>query len=765
MLEQQKILAFLDHFSVITVGESKRPNFSWKKQQAEKLSKEELIKNLNYQGGIIKQDGLEIPPTTGFGLVTGFEDLECVDIDTKVFSTQVEKDDFWNEYLPTLKDAIVDFDKKFALYETRSGGFHILYRSKRVEGNQVLAKLKGHKEAVIETRGTGGYIFAYPKGQKGLLTYFDLQYVSDADRETLWNISKAYNHVEQEPEKPKRDAKIYQEGEITPWDDFNQQTDIWTVIQDEFIIPKNGVKSKFYCIKRHGTKEYKSGVVFTDRNCAYLHSTGTIYPAQKLISPFLAYTYKNHNGNFSEASKDLYVQGFGSRLKKLIEENKPVVKVEKETVNNIEFPLDIFPEPYQYFINECAQKLDAKPEFMGVSLVWLLSVIVGNSLEIEVKKGWLENGVVWISVVAKAGIGKTPSINNIINPLNKLNFREVKKYYEAMEAYEHWKGLSKEEKKTYPEPPQPKKMQFLVNDITLEALVDLHAENDNAVGVFKDELAGWIKDMNKYREGSDLEFWLSCWSGKSVTVNRVTRKSSFIEKPFIPVLGGIQPTILESFSTETNKENGFLDRMLFSFPDETRINYYNENEMHYTDLKWYEDSILALYETVKRGLVKRDVNNNIEPMRCAFSQEGKAEWKRIFNKISDFQNDENENEYLKSMYPKQKSYIPRFALLLHFLNSSENKDAKMQIIDKKAVLDAERLSDYFVLQAKKIKLNSVETHELKSVSKKAETTAEKLKAIYLADPEFNRTKVANLLGVSRQQIIRLLKQLENPEKK
>jgi DNA-binding transcriptional regulator LsrR (DeoR family) len=59
----------------------------------------------------------------------------------------------------------------------------------------------------------------------------------------------------------------------------------------------------------------------------------------------------------------------------------------------------------------------------------------------------------------------------------------------------------------------------------------------------------------------------------------------------------------------------------------------------------------------------------------------------------------------------------------------------------------------------------VETHELKSVSKKAETTAEKLKAIYLADPEFNRTKVANLLGVSRRQIIRLVNEFQNPEKK
>ena len=58
---------------------------------------------------------------------------------------------------------------------------------------------------------------------------------------------------------------------------------------------------------------------------------------------------------------------------------------------------------------------------------------------------------------------------------------------------------------------KPRKSQFIADDITIEALVDLHQESKNSVGVFKDELAGWFKDMNKYREGSDLQFWLCKW--------------------------------------------------------------------------------------------------------------------------------------------------------------------------------------------------------------------------------------------------------------
>ena len=73
---------------------------------------------------------------------------------------------------------------------------------------------------------------------------------------------------------------------------------------------------------------------------------------------------------------------------------------------------------------------------MGVSLLWLISTSISNSFDVEVKRGWKENGVVWIAVVGKAGLGKTPSINNIINPLMKVNSNEIKKFIQESEKYE-----------------------------------------------------------------------------------------------------------------------------------------------------------------------------------------------------------------------------------------------------------------------------------------------------------------------------------------
>lgn len=754
MLELNKVLKFLDYFSIITVGSNKVPNHLWKEQQTKKLSKEVFIKHYSNA------------TSTNFGLVTGFEDLEVIDVDLKVFSTTKEKVDFWEELISLLKESIFDFEEKFVIYKTKSAGYHILYKSKRVEGNLKLSSLKGHKEAVIETRGVGGYVFAYPDNKVSKKSYFDIEYISDDDRENLMRVCKSFNYVEPVKEiiEPKIKKKFTQEG-LSPWDDFNNQNSVWDVVSDEFTVIKDTPKRIF--IKRHGATSAHSGYIYKDDNLMFLHSTGTIYPHETQLSPYASFTYKYHNGNFSESAKDLYEQGFGERL---VNTQKPPNPPEDRVVLNkddLVFPIDIFPKNIQNYILECNQTLDSSVDYLGCSLLWLISLCVGNSMTIEVKRGWKEIATVWIAVVGKAGIGKTPSIDNIIFPLKKINNREIKKYIKKHDEFAEYSSLSAKEKKEVPEVDKPRKTQFIANDITLEALVDLHQESDNAVGVFKDELAGWFKDMNKYKQGSDVEFWLSTWSGDSVNLNRITRAGSFVDKPLIPVLGGIQPSIFSTFYTDENKDNGFMDRMLMTFPD-LEVELYNENEMSYEAIQWYSDNIISFFEKMRNSRIQRDAEGVIDPHVLSWDEESKEEWKRIFNKITELQNSPDENEYLKSMLPKQKTYIPRFAMLIHVFNCHmENQMDKIAKISKDSILKAERLSDYFINMAKKVKVDAQEVSQIKESSKagKGLNNFEKYKEIIKGNPDANVSKISEILGVSRTTIYKYKKELETKNEK
>jgi len=731
-------------FSIIPCADNKAPVGAWKKYQSEARTPEQI----------------EQLTSPRHGIVTGYNNLEVIDIDCKVLSTLREQKEFWDEYYGFLKDNIDDFEKKFVIKKTLNKGFHILYRCKTLKGNTKIAKLKGSSEALIESRGVGGMVIAY-EDTLSKINYHQIQEITEEDREILWSCSRTYNYVEEIPIEPKKTKVEFQEHEIACWEDFNNKTDIFDVIGSDFTITANHAKK--YVIKRHGSSSPHSGYVYKEDNRMYLFSTGTIYPHEKQITPFIAYTWKNHNGDFSSAAKDLYQKGFGSRLKSKINELKKSIPAQDDVKLNIEdlvFPLEVFPADIQTYLIECNTKLDSSIEYMGCALLWLISVCIGNSIEVEVKKGWTENLSVWISIVGKAGLGKTPSISNVIFPLTKINSKEIKNYIKENEKYEHYNNLPKKEKDEHSEVQKPKKTQFIANDITLEALVDLHQESDNSVGVFKDELAGWLKDMNKYREGSDLEFWLSTWSGKSVNLNRLTRAGSFVEKPFIPVLGGIQPSIFNTFYTEENKDNGFMDRMLLCYPD-LKIDEYNDNEISEDILKWYKEIVISFYDTIK-GIIKRDEDGDIIQLTSKFSDEAKIEWKRMFNEMTLVQNDDNENQYLKSMYPKQKSYIPRFACLIHVFDEFFSEGGNTLLISKDSILKAEKLSKYFIATAKKIKLNSVDVSKLKNTitANKGKNEKEKLFEIWKLNNNFNKSETAELLGVSRVTIGKWTKEFE-----
>ena len=131
--------------SIIPVDENKCPIGAWKKYQTEARTKEDI-------------DNLNSPL---YGLITGYNNLEVIDIDLKVFSTLQEQNDFWNEYFSFLRDNIDDFDLKFVIYKTKRQGYHILYRCEKIQGNTKIARLKEHKEAIIESRGVGGMVVIY----------------------------------------------------------------------------------------------------------------------------------------------------------------------------------------------------------------------------------------------------------------------------------------------------------------------------------------------------------------------------------------------------------------------------------------------------------------------------------------------------------------------------------------------------------------------------------------------------------------------------
>ena len=110
------------------------------------------------------------------------------------------------------------------------------------------------------------------------------------------------------------------------------------------------------------------------------------------------------------------------------------------------------------------------------------------------------------------------------------------------------------------------------------------------------------------------------------------------------------------------------------------------------------------------------------------------------------------------MLSKQKSYVPRFALILNCLWTYDS-GYDFYWVNADIMKKAEKLSNYFIAMSKKIKIDMIENMELRDVVRdmKGSPTSEIIKAVYAMNPEFNKSELAELLNVTRQTIYKHIK--------
>src|SRR5262249_54047179 len=133
---------------------------------------------------------------------------------------------------------------------------------------------------------------------------------------------------------------------------------------------------------------------------------------------------------------------------------------------------------------------------------------------------------------------------------------------------------------------------------TLEALADLLAENPRGILFHQDELAGWALAMNQYKggKGADRKHWLSFWNGAGAIINRRNRPHAVVlHQPFIGVVGALQPDMLGELSDERGRQDGFIHRIQFSFPDPMPLAW-TEDEVCEDTLHAYDTMFERLWD-------------------------------------------------------------------------------------------------------------------------------------------------------------------------
>src|SRR3712207_1431233 len=122
-------------------------------------------------------------------------------------------------------------------------------------------------------------------------------------------------------------------------------------------------------------------------------------------------------------------------------------------------------------------------------------------------------------------------------------------------------------------PEEPVLKRYKTEDATVEKISEILLENPRGILVHRDELSGWLRNLDKQGREGDRSFYLESWNGTgSFDVDRIGRGSLHLSALCLSILGGIQPGPLSTYvyqATQGDKgDDGLLQRFqLLVWPD------------------------------------------------------------------------------------------------------------------------------------------------------------------------------------------------------
>jgi hypothetical protein len=118
------------------------------------------------------------------------------------------------------------------------------------------------------------------------------------------------------------------------------------------------------------------------------------------------------------------------------------------------------------------------------------------------------------------------------------------------------------------EPIPPPRPRVVVMDTSTEELQRLLAQNARGLLYHRDELAGWLGNMDRYGgKGGDRGFFLECWNGTAYDCDRVKFNGNplRIEHAALAMLGGMVPDKLRETLAEA--DDGLGVRFIYVWPE------------------------------------------------------------------------------------------------------------------------------------------------------------------------------------------------------
>lgn len=309
------------------------------------------------------------------------------------------------------------------------------------------------------------------------------------------------------------------------------------------------------------------------------------------------------------------------------------------------FPLNIFPDKILRLILNAEETIGLPVDFFASSILSAVSTAIRGKFRLEFKDSFVESAALMMVLVGRPGINKSHPLKIALEPLYELE----------KESYNEYISQENEEEDTI-------RKRYIISDATIESVANLLTQNPSGLLLHSDEFSGFLDGMDKYRQGDDVQKWLSIWSNMPISIDRVSKEPQFLQDPFITIAGTIQPDLLYKFTEKNRSHNGFIDRVLFAYPSGLKSKPWSIDNL--------DNALYNEYKRIIRAIAMSPESfyeNSLKPTKLRYTPqvvEYLLRWQKQNTNLINSYTETN----LISMYKKLEIYIHRLALIIAILD-------------------------------------------------------------------------------------------------
>lgn len=140
------------------------------------------------------------------------------------------------------------------------------------------------------------------------------------------------------------------------------------------------------------------------------------------------------------------------------------------SVPETRLPLNVFPNKVQDIIFNLGNFENYNKEYCASVILSAIASAIGNAHQIHIKGAWFSSPALYMMLIGRPGLGKTPPLNILYRPFIERDEEEYYKYCEALKEYDRL--ISGKDGASLVAAPEL--VKTVISDFTPEALLKAH---------------------------------------------------------------------------------------------------------------------------------------------------------------------------------------------------------------------------------------------------------------------------------------------------